>query len=99
MTKNNCLIALFTHRRPYHTKKILKSLDNFISKKFILLMTDGVIIQKKNSSLKRISFKFPLKHPLKLKASSEYDHFCSQKVFSMPSLKNRIINKIIKILK
>ena len=77
MTKNNCLIALFTNRRPYHTKKNLKSLDNFISKKFILLMMDGLIIQKTNPSLKRISFKFPLK-PLKLKASSEYDRFCAQ---------------------
>ena len=99
MTKNNCLIAPFTHRRPYHIKKNLKSLDNFISKKFILIMMDGVIIQKKNLSLKRISFKFPLKRPLKLRATSKYNHFYSQRVFSMPSLKNRIINKIIQILK
>lgn len=54
---------------------------------------------KKNSNLKRINLKFPLKHPSKLKTLNEYDCFCSQKVFSMPSLKNRIINKIMKILK
>jgi hypothetical protein len=54
---------------------------------------------KKNSYLKKMSLIFPLMHPSEIKASSEYDHFCSQKVFSLPSLKNRIINKIIKIFK
>jgi hypothetical protein len=54
---------------------------------------------KKNSCLKKMNLVFPLKHPSEVKASSEYDHFCSQKVFSLPSFKNRIINKIIKIFK
>jgi hypothetical protein len=53
---------------------------------------------KKNSNLKKINIKFPLEHPKKLETSNEYDNYCSKKVFSIPSFRSRILNKIKKYL-
>lgn len=79
----------------YHKKLSIVPKNNLVTN--IGYDAPSGINPKKNSNLNYENLKFPLKHPIKIKTLNVYDNYCSKHAFSLPSFKNRVLNKLKKI--